>query len=207
MKNFVEGLIKFRKHNFEEHKDLFSQLKRVQEPHTLFITCSDSRVVPTLITDTLPGELFVVRNIANLVPPYGETYEHVAITSAIEYATQVLNVENIVVCGHSNCGGCALIHLPDVGHYEILHTRKWLELTHTVKNRVYAELTNNGEKMKERLTEQINIIEQVKNLLTYPFIYEKHNKKEINIYGWYYIIETGEVSIYNDEKGEFELAN
>ncbi len=207
MQSLVDGLIRFRLNNFEEHKDLFSQLKQFQEPHTLFITCSDSRVVPELITNTLPGELFVVRNIANLVPPYGETQEHVAITSAIEYALKVLKVKNIVVCGHSNCGGCASIHVSDAVTHEIPHTKKWLELTQNVKQRVLEELRNNDENVKEWLTELINIIEQIKHLLTYPWIEEKYHKKEIDIFGWYYVIETGEVFIYNNENGEFKLAN
>lgn len=207
MQSLVDGLKRFRKQDFEEHKSLFNQLKRSQEPHTLFISCSDSRVVPDLITKTLPGELFVIRNIANLVPPYRETNEYVATTSGIEYAINVLKVKNIVVCGHSNCGGCASMYLPDAVLNEIPHTKKWLELAHSVKERVLKELEDNDEHIKEWLTEQINIIEQMKHLLTYPIIKDKFNKKEINIYGWYYIIETGEVFIFNSEKGEFELAN
>ena len=207
MQSLLDGLIRFRKQDFEEHRSLFNKLKRFQEPHTLFIACSDSRVVPDLITKTLPGELFVIRNIANLVPPYRETKEYVATTSGIEYAVNVLKVTNIVVCGHSNCGGCASMYLPDAVLDEIPHTKKWLELAHSVKERVLKELEDNDEHIKEWLTEQINIIEQMKHLLTYPIIKDKFNKKEINIYGWYYIIETGEVFIFNSEKGEFELAN
>ncbi len=207
MQSLLDGLIRFRKQDFEEHKSLFNSLKKFQEPHTLFIACSDSRVVPDLITKTLPGELFVIRNIANLVPPYRETKEYVATTSGIEYAINVLKVKNIVVCGHSNCGGCASMYLPDAVLDEIPHTKKWLELAHSVKERVLKELEDNDENTKEWLTEQINIIEQMKHLLTYPIIKDKFNKKEINIYGWYYIIETGEVFIFNNEKGEFELAN
>ena len=207
MQDLIEGLIHFRKQNFQEHKSLFCKLERCQRPHTLFITCSDSRVVPELITNSVPGELFVVRNIANLVPPYCETKEHVATTSAIEYAINVLEVQNIVVCGHSNCGGCASIHLSDDVPHKIPHTKKWLELTHNVKKRVSEELKDNDDQVKEWLTEQINVIEQIKNLSTYPFIEEKYNNNEINIHGWYYVIETGEVLIYNDEKKEFELAN
>lgn len=211
MQSLLDGLIRFRKQDFEEHRSLFNKLKRFQEPHTLFIACSDSRVVPDLITKTLPGELFVIRNIANLVPPYRETKEYVATTSGIEYAVNVLKVTNIVVCGHSNCGGCASMYLPDAVLDEIPHTKKWLELAHNVKERVLKELEDhdedNDEEIKEWLTEQINIIEQMKHLLTYPIIRDKFNKKEINIYGWYYIIETGEVFIFNNEKGEFELAN
>jgi len=215
MHNLVAGLIKFRTQDFEEHKNLFCKLKRRQEPHTLFIGCSDSRVVPELITKSLPGELFVVRNIANIVPNFMGAQAYVATTSAttaaIEYAVKVLNVENIIVCGHSNCGGCASIYLPDAVLDEIPVTKKWLELAGNVKERVTKELKENDRlddlEMKEWLTEQMNIVEQIRHLLTYPFIEEKYNKKELDIMGMYYTIETGEVFIFDAKKGSFELAN
>ena len=113
MHNLFEGVVKFQQKDFEEHKELFSDLKSKQAPHTLFIGCSDSRVVPSLITKTMPGDLFIVRNIGNLVPPWRETDDYLSTTSAIEYAVEVLNVENIVVCGHSNCGACASLFFDD----------------------------------------------------------------------------------------------
>ena len=108
MQKLIDGIIKFRKEDFEAHKELFMELKDRQIPHTLFIACSDSRIDPNLITGSKPGELFIIRNIANIVPPYRDTAEFVATTSAIEYAVLMLGVENIIVCGHSNCGGCAV---------------------------------------------------------------------------------------------------
>jgi len=215
MHNLVAGLIKFRTQDFEEHKNLFSKLKRRQDPHSLFIGCSDSRVVPELITKSLPGELFVVRNIANIVPKFKESPEHEPTTSsttaAIEYAVKVLKVNNIIVCGHSNCGGCSSIYLPEVVLDEIPATKRWLELAENVKKRVMEELQENQKyndvEIREWLTEQMNIVEQIRHLLTYPYIEEKYNKKELDIMGMYYTIETGEVSIFNPQKGTFELAN
>lgn len=211
MESLIAGLIKFRTQDYEEHKNLFCRLKRRQEPHTLFIGCSDSRVVPELITKSLPGELFVVRNIANIVPEYQKEHEYVAnsaTTAAIEYAVQVLKVRNIIICGHSNCGGCASIYLSDDVLDKIPVTKKWLELAHNVKTRVLEELPAEDDlEMREWLTEQVNIVEQIKHLLTYPFIVEKYNNNEIDILGMYYTIETGEVFIYNSKKGTFELAN
>jgi len=211
MESILAGLIKFRTQDYEEHKNLFCRLKNRQEPHTLFIACSDSRVVPELITKSLPGEIFVVRNIANIIPKYHETQEDLTIsatTAAIEYAVKVLNVKSIIICGHSNCGGCASIYLPDAVLDNIPNVKKWLELAENVKTRVMEELKDNDELMKrEWLTEQMNIVEQIKHLLTYPFIVEKYNNKELEIVGMYYTIETGEVFIYNSKKGFFELAN
>lgn len=216
MHNLVAGLIKFRTQDFEEHKNLFCKLKRRQEPHTLFIACSDSRVVPELITKSLPGELFVVRNIANMIPVFRESHDECesstsATSSAIEYAVKVLKVKNIIVCGHSNCGGCSSIYLPDEVLSEIPATKKWLEQAQNVKRRVTEELKENDKandlEMREWLTEQMNIVEQIRHLLTYPFIEEKYNNKELDILGMYYTIETGEVFMFNAQKGAFELAN
>ncbi|MDP4126026.1 MAG: carbonic anhydrase [Bacillota bacterium] len=210
MKGLVAGLIKFRMHDYEEHKNLFCRLKRRQEPHTLFIGCSDSRVVPELITKSLPGELFVVRNVANIVPKYKEPHEHdtSATSAAIEYAIKVLKVKNIVICGHSNCGGCHSIYLPDEILDTMPATKKWLELAENVKTRVLEQLPQQDDlEMREWLTEQVNIVEQFRHLLTYPFILEKYNNNEINIIGMYFTIETGEVFIYDSAKGAFELAN
>lgn len=209
MQRLLDGMIKFRQKDFEEHKALFSKLKRRQEPHTLFIACSDSRVMPEMITKSLPGELFVVRNIANIVPPYNNNHHgYVSTTSAIEYAVKSLKVEDIVICGHSNCGGCAAIYLPDEVLDTLPDTKKWLELAENVKNRVMVHLKeDHDDYMREWLTEQINILEQIKHLLTYPYIKEKYLKKELNIYGFYYMIETGEVFIFNYENGTFELSN
>lgn len=211
MNSLVAGLIKFRTQDYEEHKNLFCRLKRRQEPHTLFIACSDSRVVPELITKSLPGELFVVRNIANIVPKYKEAHEYESTTSAttaaIEYAIKVLKVKNIIICGHSNCGGCSSIYLPDEVLSEMPATKKWLEVSANVKNRVLKEVNNNDLEMREWLTEHVNIVEQIKHLLTYPYVEEKYNKRELEIMGMYYRIETGEVYIFNSQKSEFELVN
>ncbi|OHD11498.1 MAG: carbonic anhydrase [Spirochaetes bacterium GWD1_27_9] len=207
MQTLLDGIVKFKKNDFESYKDLFTDLGREQKPHTLFIGCSDSRVVPNLITKTVPGELFMIRNIANLVPMYRISEEFLATTSAIEYAVQVLNVENILVCGHSNCGGCASLYLREEELNKIPHTKKWLELAKPIKEKVLKQLSGEDISAREWLTEQMNIVEQIKHLFTYPFIREKYQKQQLNIYGWYYIIETGEIFNYNEKEGCFELIN
>jgi len=94
-----------------------------QNPHTLFIGCSDSRVAPNLITNSMPGDLFIIRNIANIVPPFRQSSEYLSTTSAIEYAINILHVRSIVVCGHSNCGGCKALGAEK--NDAILHTSRW----------------------------------------------------------------------------------
>ncbi len=207
MQKLIEGTVKFRRGDFEAHQELFQELKEGQNPHTLFIACSDSRVDPNMITGTLPGELFIIRNIANIVPPYRETSEYVATTSAIEYAVLVLGVENIIVCGHSNCGGCAACLSQSPLLDIVPHTRKWLELAHPVRDRVIAEIPENEPAARAWMMEQANVQEQLKHLMTFPYIREKFISGQLKISGWHYIIETGEVFIYNGDEEEFLLAN
>jgi len=205
MEKLFKGYMKFKSEDFEQHRQLFQKLGREQKPHTLFIGCSDSRVEPSLITRTDPGELFMIRNVANIVPPYRRTEEYVATTSAIEYAVQALGVDSIVVCGHSNCGGCAAMNAPPEEMAHLPHVRKWLEVSSEVAGRVNRLMEEGSAEEREWLTEQVNILVQMKNLLTYPYIREKYEAKTLAIYGWHYIIETGEVFNFNDEQEVFEL--
>ena len=199
-----DGVKEFNTKDFLEHKNLFENLGRRQAPHTLFIGCSDSRIVPSLITKTLPGELFVIRNIANLVPFYRESGEYLATTSAIEYAVKILAVDNIIICGHSNCGGCNALFADQKMFDEIPHTKKWLELANEVKIKVEKEPgIHNDPARREWITEQLNIIEQMNHLLTYPYIRKKYLKNEIQLFGWYYIIETGEIFNYDLKERKF----
>lgn len=205
MEKLFKGIMKFQQADFESHRGLFEELGRQQKPHTLFIGCSDSRVVPNLITATDPGELFIVRNVANIVPPYRPCGEYAATTSAIEYSVEVLGVDAIVVCGHSNCGGCAALHKTPEELGSLPHVRKWLEVSAEVPGRVDRLMTGDSPEEREWLTEQVNVLVQMKNLLSYPYIREKYERGVLKIYGWYYIIETGEIYNFNDEKEIFEL--
>ena len=204
MDYLFKGIKEFQEIDFIEQKKLFSDLSRNQSPHTLFIGCSDSRLVPNLITKTLPGELFVIRNIANIVPIYRDSNEYLSTTSAIEYSIKILNVKNIVICGHSNCGGCNALYWDDASLKKIPHTKKWLELAYPVIEKVKKEIDISLEPEKrEWITEQLNIIEQMNHLLSYPFILEKYNNNELKIFGWYYIIETGEIFDYDKKTMKF----
>jgi len=207
MDKLFRGVARFRREDFESHRQLFKELGRQQQPHTLFIGCSDSRVVPELITRTRPGELFMVRNIANIVPPFRKTEDYVGTTSAIEYAVQVLNVEAIVVCGHSNCGGCAAMHQSPEELEHIPNVARWLDISREVKGRVAKQAIEGTPEEQEWLTEQINILVQMRNLLTYPYIRERYEQGRIEIFGWYYIIETGEIFNFNDGTESFELVS
>ena len=149
-KRLLNGIKDFKENEFIPRQHLFEELGDKQNPHTLFIGCSDSRVVPSLITQTFPGELFVVRNIANLIPFYkkhSDTY--LATTAAIEYAVNQMIVSNIIVCGHSNCGGCAALY-QDKELKNLPHTKKWMELALPVKKIVEEKIAKNKISIEER---------------------------------------------------------
>lgn len=207
MKELFEGAIKFQEEDFVEYQELYESLKKRQNPHTLFISCADSRVVPNIITNSDPGDLFVVRNIGNIIPPYTESNTmrsgYLATTSAIEYALTILNVQNIIVCGHSNCGACSAIFEPPESLKNAPYVQKWLKLLEPAKQKVLAQNPSSRAK-KIWLTEQINVELQLENLMTYPFVEEKFDRGELSVYGWYYIIETGEILNYNMIKREFK---
>jgi len=204
MKKLIEGIKKFQKEDFVSQKDLFQSLGNKQEPHTLFIGCSDSRVVPNLITKTFPGELFTIRNVANIVPRFEEAQNWASTAAAIEYAVQVLKVKNIVICGHSNCGGCNALNKSAEDLKSLPLVSKWLQISKDVKGEVDKLVKDNSPEERVWLTEQVNIRVQMNHLLTYPYIKEAVDNKEIKIFGWHYIIESGDVYNFNDEKIEFE---
>ena len=200
----IDGVVKFRKEDFERDKEFFVGLKEGQKPHTFYVGCSDSRVVPNLITKTLPGELFVVRNIANIIPPANQNDGTLKCTASIlEYAVKYLEVKNIVVCGHSNCGGLKALFYPKEKLEKLPYVKNWLKLIEDLKDKVDTD----DEKLREWEIEQLNVIKQLQNLLTYDFVKERVENNSLKIYGWYYVIETAEVFSYNFETHEFELIN
>jgi carbonic anhydrase len=200
MQKLVKGIHSFQRGFFANHRELFEQLATTgQQPETLFITCSDSRVVPTLITNAAPGELFIVRNVGNVVPgvalPGGTA-------AAIQYAVEVLNVENVIVCGHTQCGALkAMLDPASVEHLEFV--KRWLKTSIAVKNVIdekYSHLT--GE---EKLTAAIqeNVLAQLEHLREYPFVSSRLDKGELQINGWIFDVGKGEVFDYDPEHGEF----
>lgn len=201
-----EGIRQFKSHEYIPKKDFFEQLGSYQHPHTLFIGCSDSRVVPTMLTNAAPGELFVVRNIGNFVPYYKENAgSFLATTSAIEFAVKQLEVDMIVVCGHSNCGGCAALYQSNEELKELPHTRRWLELAGPVKSIVEEKLQKGEITPDERslITEQMNVVEQMNHLKKYPYIRRRILDGSLTVMGWYYQIETGEIYNYDRDRKMF----
>jgi len=204
----VETLIRshqrFKEQYGKKYITLFKELvDNGQSPKTLFISCSDSRVIPNLVTLTRPGDLFVTRNIGNFIPPFDPECECSATPAVIEYALVHLNVENIIVCGHTDCGACkALYHdIPD-GEEEV-HLKRWLRFGEGAKNQAVGLVGTQDQEALLRATEKFNVIEQLKNLLTYPAVKRKVEEGDVFVQGWYYHTESGNLEYFNPSEYRF----
>ncbi|KAM3097115.1 carbonic anhydrase [Phormidesmis sp. 146-35] len=198
MRKIIAGLHDFQTHYFAEHQEFFEKLSHEQHPRALFITCCDSRIDPNLLTRTDPGELFIIRNIGNVIPPFGATDGGEG--AAIEYAVQALGVRQIIVCGHSDCGAMkGLLHLNDLQE-DMPLVYNWLK--HAEATRRLIKENYQGYEGDDLLAATIeeNVLTQIENLRTYPVIHSKLHKGEISIYGWVYKIETGGVFVYSMER-------
>jgi carbonic anhydrase len=200
MRKLVGGIHHFETKVFAKNRELFERLATVgQSPETLFITCSDSRVVPNLITSSDPGELFIVRNVGNCVGPTdlpGST------SAALEYAVEILKVQDIIVCGHTQCG--AMEAILDPKRLEKLpYVRRWLRAAERVREIVdtrYGDLEPD-DRVKAAVLE--NVLVQLENLRAFPFVQERLAEGKLTISGWVYDIATGKVHAYDPDTEEF----
>jgi carbonic anhydrase len=201
MQKLVEGLHKFQSEFCRSHQDLFERLSQGQNPEALFISCSDSRVIPNLITQTGPGELFVLRNAGNIIPPHGAG--GLGETATIEFAVTALGVKDIVVCGHTLCGAMRGLLDLDSLTTSMPAVKAWLghaESTRRIILESYGHLEGNA---RLTATAQENVLVQIENLRTHPAVRSKIVRGELSIHGWVYKIETGEVFAFDHESGQF----
>jgi len=205
LRTFEKGHKAFQKVKFRENKERFKKLvSEGQNPKALFIGCSDSRVMPAMITGSKPGDLFIVRNIGNFVAPFKPDADFHATASAIEYAVSVLGISDIIVCGHSHCGAIAALYKEIQATPENIHTIKWLELGAEAKKVALSTYKNGTHEELLRYTEKLSVVFQLDNLLTYPAVKQGVDKGEIFLHGWHYHIESGLISHYDDESYEFK---
>jgi carbonic anhydrase len=205
MKTLIEGHSDFQSVKFKNNKERFKYLvEEGQDPKALFIGCSDSRVMPALITNSKPGDLFIARNIGNFVAPFNPSQDYHATASAIEYAVSVLEVSDIIVCGHSECGAIAALYKDIKPSEENLHTIKWLELGESAKRS--ALLSMKGKPKAEILhyTEKVSVIFQLENLLTYPAVKRRVAEGSLFLHGWHYDLKNGKIEYYDEEQYEFK---
>ena len=193
MRRLVAGVRSFRENAFPQRKKLFADLAAGQEPQTLFIACADSRVVPELITQTSPGELFVCRNIGNVVPAYGEMLG--GVSAVIEYACVALEVSDIVICGHSDCGAMKALLTPDNPLLRTMPTvASWLRNAEAAKSVVAVTHPDlEGPAQVQALVEQ-NVRTQLAHLATHPAVAARLASGQVALHGWVYGIETGSIT-------------
>jgi carbonic anhydrase len=200
MQRLIQGIHQFQHEGFGRLQSLFEELARGQHPETLFITCSDSRIDPNLLTRSSPGDLFILRNAGNIVPPHGAVKGGEAAT--IEFAVAALGVKDIIVCGHSHCGAMkgliqpeALNDLPAVADW-LMHA----ETTRRIMRENYSHLE--GTALLTATIEE-NVLVQLEHVRTLPSVAARLKRGELRLHGWVYKIETGEVFAFDVESGQF----
>ncbi len=202
MERILSGAAKFLREEYPKNKEFYKKLaNKQQKPIALFITCADSRVHPNLITQTEPGDLFLLRNAGNLIPPHGSVIGGEAAT--IEYAVEVLEVRNIIVCGHSECGAMKAL-ISREGIEDLPSVKAWCEhaeATRRIVKQKYKTLT--GSKLAVAATEQ-NVLVQLNNLSTHPCVAARLATGELHTYGWYFDMASGQIYQYDSVTTEFE---
>ena len=199
MQDIIEGVLKFQREAFPERSGLFKELSIAQQPKALFIACSDSRVVPELLTQQEPGDLFVIRNAGNIVPAYGP--QPGGVSATVEYAVSVLGVTDIIICGHSDCGAMTAISSgADMGNLPAVAS--WLAHADAAKA-VNAARTHGSA--AERLDGMVrsNVLAQLTNIRTHPSVSLALDQNCVNLHGWVYDIETGSIDTFDGATGNF----
>jgi carbonic anhydrase len=200
MHRLIEGVAKFKREVFPGQEGLFQELADGQNPEALLITCADSRVVPSLITQCGPGDLFICRNAGNMVPPYGEV--HGGVSATIEYAVCALNVEHIIVCGHSNCGAMqGILHPEKVADMPTVKT--WLHHGEAARRVVRENYPNLSEETALEAITQENVVAQLANLRTHPSVASRLARGKISLHGWVYDIATSDVRAWDSQRHWF----
>ncbi len=201
MQKLIKGIHQFQGTFFQPLQGLFEQLAKGQNPETLFITCSDSRIDPSLLTQSRPGDLFILRNAGNIVPPHGAGNGGEAAT--IEFAVAALGVKDIIICGHSHCGAMqGLLHPAQVASLPAVSS--WLshaETTRRIMRENYGHL--GGDQLLTATVEE-NVLVQLENLRTLPAVGSRLVRGDLHLHGWVYKIETGEVFAYDVDSAQFQ---
>ncbi|KAF3884008.1 MULTISPECIES: carbonic anhydrase [Nostocales] len=202
IKRIIKGLNEFQTNYFTIHQEMFRQLSQGQTPEILFITCSDSRIDPNLLTQTKPGELFIIRNLGNIIPTHG-SYNN-SEGAGIEYAVSALNIKHVIVCGHSHCGSMkALLQLNTLSD-EMPLVYSWLKQHAESTRRLLRENYKDydGEALLKIAVEE-NVLTQIENLETYPVIRSKLHAGKLSLHAWVYEIETGQIVAYDANNRKF----
>ena len=205
MKKLLNGIVDFRKNVRPTVKDTFAELALGQRPDTLFIACSDSRVVPNLFASTEPGDLFVIRNVGNLIPPYAEDHSsHGSEAAAIQFGLSSLPITEVIVCGHSECGAIGALSRgqvrPDAPAFNC-----WLHHGQGSLKQLENGATLGNHLERHNQLSQLNVLDQLEHLKTYPVVRERMARGELRLHGWYFDIREANVYEYEPSEGRFHL--
>jgi carbonic anhydrase len=201
MKKLIQGILDFRQKVLPGYRKTFAKLALGQKPDALFVACSDSRVVPNLFASSDPGDLFVIRNVGNLIPPVGGSG---SVGAAVEFAVNVLQVKDIIVCGHSECGAMEAL-LKTAPDPSLPRLKTWLD-----HGRVAVEKLQGGSTLDKTLKphdqlSQLNVLEQMKHLESFPEIKERLKQGKLHIHGWWFDIRRADVYAFEAKAKRFLL--
>jgi len=200
----LSGFKRFQQEYFGDDSRLYASMKEGQPAKTLMVACCDSRVDPAILTDCDPGDLFTVRNVANLVPPCESMGHYHGTSAALEFAVNNLNVENIIVMGHANCGGIQALW-DDDGSVKSQFIQPWVLIAERAREKVRKEHADESRKQQLTACEQEAILVSLENLLTFKCIRDRLEEGNISLHGWYFDIDLGELLSFQAESGSFEI--
>lgn len=204
----IKGYTEFHKKYFQENTYLYNKLdKEGQDPRVLMIACCDSRVDPAIVLKCAPGDLFVIRNVANLIPPYEIDSHYHGTSAAIEFAMNSLNVEHIIVFGHSECGGIKYLMNNSRKVKPRSFISQWLKIARPAYDKTSLIANDMPIESQIEICARFSIIDSLKNLMTFPWIKKKVEEELLYIHGWYIDLQTGTILDYNAEEDRFNELN
>ena len=211
VKFLKEGFKNFKNNYYKNNKsNLLKLVKNGQKPKFMIISCSDSRVDPAILFQASPGDIFAIRNVANLVPPYNPDKGHHGVSAAIEFGILDLKIKNIIILGHAHCGGITALKNKKIkDDFETKNKERefidsWINIASPIMNKI--DFKNNSEPV-QHLIEKESIKNSLKNLKTFPWLLKLLDENKINIYGWWYDIENAELLSFDENKNTFVNLN
>ncbi len=202
MQKIIDGLREFHRRYYCQNQELFEELAEGQRPRVLFVTCSDSRIDPNLITGTEPGEIFVIRNAGNIVPPNGSPAAS-GEAASIEYGLKALGAKYIIVCGHTHCGAMKGLFKLEKLARDMPNVHSWLQFSAPIRTLLESRYRDRPVEELAELAVAENVLRQLDNLRSYPAIAAAEQRGDVELHGWVYNIETGDVDTYDRQRGEF----
>ena len=193
LEKLYKGIRRFQDSYYKKERDFFKRLSKGQKPEALFITCVDSRVDPNLLTQSRPGELLTLRTPGNIIPPFGNIEDGNSSAGTLEFAVIELKVKDIILCGHSGCGAIEALYKSAEELKTMPHLKDWLQLAAPVRKMIERNYSKVTPESRQRLTEEENVLYQLHNVQTYPFVDQAVKEERLNLHGWYYDICKGDV--------------